>query len=341
MYIKKKNILFGVIGITIVFVLAIAIYFVVNTSITTKDKKTFYLLIPENSTFDSVADSLNRHTFIPMFAFRTIANLKKYEQIKTGRYKITNGMNVIQLVNNLRSGRQEPLKISFNNIRTKEQLCARFDEQLMLDSASLSNILNDKNFLQQHELTLETAVCLFIPNTYEVYWTISPFDLFKRMEKEYTHFWTEKRNEKAANTGLSKTEIITLASIVEGESNNRKENPIIAGLYLNRLHKKMPLQADPTVIFAVGDFSIRRVLNEHTKIDSPYNTYLYAGLPPGPIRIPFIESIDAVLNFEKNNYLYMCAKGLGTGEHYFATTYAEHLKNARKYRQDLNKSGIK
>ena len=212
----------------------------------------------------------------------------------------------------------------------------------MLDSASLADILTDTAACAQLGYTRETVPALFIPNTYQVYWDISAEQLLERLQKENAAFWNaEQRTAKAKALGMSREEVVTLASIVDSETTNNPEKPRIAGLYLNRLKANMLLQSDPTVIFAVGDFTIRRVLRKHLDIDSPYNTYKYKGLPPGPIRIPSVVGIDAVLNHEAHNYLYMCAKEDFSGTHNFAATYAEHQQNARRYIRALDKRGIK
>jgi UPF0755 protein len=247
----------------------------------------------------------------------------------------------VELIRKLRNAQQDPVKLQFNSLRTKEQLAGRIAEQIMVDSASLITLMNDPEFLKQYEVTPETVISLFIPNTYEVFWNIKAENLFKRMKREYDHFWTSERKAKAAAIPMTQEEVIILASIIQEETNKKSEYPTIAGLYINRLRKKMPLQACPTVKYAVGDFTLRRILHKHLKVDSPYNTYKYPGLPPGPIRTPSTICIDAVLNYEKHDYLYMAADASLNGGHAFAKTGAEHLRNARKIQQVLNERGIK
>jgi UPF0755 protein len=210
----------------------------------------------------------------------------------------------------------------------------------MLDSASLAKMLTDTAFCSSIGYTEETLPALFIPNTYEVYWDISLEEFIERLQKENALFWNNERLNKANTLGMSKEEVVTLASIVDSETANNGEKPRVAGLYINRLKKGMLLQSDPTVIFATKDFTIRRVLNHHLQTESPYNTYKYKGLPPGPIRIPSIAGIDAVLNYEKHNYIYMCAKEDFSGTHNFASTYSAHLANARRYTKALTARGI-
>lgn len=268
---------------------------------------------------------------------------KRYElqdNIYTGRYEVRNDMGMQEYVRNLRTGNQKPLMMVVPSVRTIEDLCGRVTRNIMLDSAKLSIALNDTSFCYSLGYRKETLYALFIPNTYEVYWDMSLDDFCQRMIKENKAFWNKERTKKAEEIGMSKEEVVTLASIVDSETANNGEKPRVAGLYMNRLRKGMLLQSDPTVIFATGDFSIRRVLKTHLQIESPYNTYKHKGLPPGPIRIASIAGIDAVLNHEKHNYLYMCAKEDFSGTHNFATNYNEHLKNARKYTRALTARGI-
>lgn len=211
----------------------------------------------------------------------------------------------------------------------------------MTDSSNLARLLMDSTYCAQIGYSTETLPCLFIPNTYEVYWTMTPEAFVKRMQKEHDRFWNEERKAKAQSIGLTPEEVATLASIVEEETANNAEKPMVAGLYINRLHADMPLQADPTVKFALQDFGLRRILHTHLETDSPYNTYKHTGLPPGPIRIPSIQGIESVLNYTRHNYLYMCAKEDFSGTHNFAATFSQHLANARKYQQELNRRKIK
>ena len=250
-------------------------------------------------------------------------------------------MNNNELVNLLRSGRQTPVDVVFNNVRTKEQFAGKIASQLELDSLDLLYAMVDTNFINPLGLDAHTVSSLFIPNTYEFYWNVSITDFLLRMTAEHHHFWTESRRTKAQKLKLSADEITTLASIVEKETLKKDEQPKVAGLYLNRLERGIKLESDPTVIFAIGDFTINRVLNKDLKIDSPYNTYKHKGLPPGPISIPSIQAIDAVLNHEKHDFIFMCAKDDFSGYHNFAKTYTGHLINARKYRKALNQRGIK
>ena len=317
-------------------------YVLYSPNISLVNGKTTYLYVYPHNTFDDVIDNLQTEAKLSHLpAFLKIAKALEYDKsIRAGRYKIYTGMNYKKFVEVLSTNQQTPLRLTFNNLRTKEQLSARLAAQLLTDSASIVKLLNDTVFLTSEGLTPETAMIYFIPNTYEVYWTTTPKQLFDRMKHEYNRFWTEERRAKAAKIPLTETDVMILASIVEEETNKAAERPIVAGLYINRLKKMMLLQADPTVKFAINDFAVRRILYEHLEIDSPYNTYKYSGLPPGPIRLASPANIDAALNYKTHNYLYMCAKETLNGEHNFAVTHAEHQRNARKYQQALNKQKI-
>ena len=249
-------------------------------------------------------------------------------------------MNNLDLVRMLRAGRQVPVQVTFNTIRTKEELAKKITANLEVSEEQFLALLQDSVYIRNFEFEEETILSLFIPNTYEFWWNTSATGLFDRMHEEYQKFWTEERKQKAAALGLSQKEVSTLASIVQAESQKSDERPRIAGVYLNRLRMGMPLQADPTLVFAAGDFTIKRVTAKQMAIDSPYNTYKYTGLPPGPINLPDLNSLDAVLNAEKHDYLYFCAKADFSGYHSFAVSYNEHLNNARRYQQALNAANI-
>lgn len=274
-------------------------------------------------------------------AFRLHARHMLYRTPKPGYYHFPARIGDKHLIRRLQLGEQTPVRLSFTQvIRTRAQLAGVMGKHLMLDSVDVKMRLDSADYMAQYDLTPETAVCMFIPNTYEVYWTITPDQLFNRMHKEYNRFWSDSRRAKAEALGLTPTEVITIASIIASETNKSAEYPLIASIYLNRLQKGMPLQACPTVIYAVGDFSLRRVLKRHLEIDSPYNTYKNIGLPPGPIRLTQATVIDAVLNAPKTNYLYMCANPDFSGTHIFSATYAQHAAAARRYQQQLDKRKI-
>lgn len=266
----------------------------------------------------------------------------RFTQTKPGHYRFASEISNRELIRRLQLGEQTPIRLSFTqSIRTREQLAGHLGKRLLLDSTEIIMRLNDREYMAHFGLTPETAVCLFIPNTYEVYWTMSADQLFARMHKEYQRFWDDERLAKAKQLGLTPTEVSTIASIIASETNKKDEYPTIASIYINRLKKGIALQACPTVIFAVGDFSMRRVLKRHLAIDSPYNTYKYRGLPPGPIRLARPDVIDAVLNAPKTDYLYMCANPDFSGTHIFSSTYAQHNQVARQYQRALNERKVK
>ena len=306
----------------------------------TKEK---YIYIPSDADFLTVVKVLSENgLLVNSNSFEWLAKQKKYTaNIKAGRYKIDRALNNNELVNLLRSGRQIPVKVTFNNLRTKEQLAGKISRQIEADSLTLLHYISDTLFQQKLGLSDDNVASIFIPNTYEFYWNTSADQFVKRMLKEYQKFWNNDRKAKADKIKLNYYEVAVLASIVEKEQNIKiDERPEIAGLYLNRIKKKMKLESDPTLIFAIGDFTIKRVLNKDKKVDSPFNTYKYKGLPPGPICIPSINSIDAVLNASDHKYIFMCAKEDFSGYHNFAKTYTKHLINARKYQKALNKRKI-
>ncbi len=305
-------------------------------------KEVMHLYIPSGSSYEDVKQLMEEENILASTGtFDWLAKKKNYpNRVQPGRYRIQQGMGNNELINLLRSGEQEPVRLTFTNIHTEGQLAGTIASQLETDSLSIMQLLNDEEILQETGLDRSTIKLLFIPNTYEVYWTTSPRQLLNRMQREYRAFWNETRLEKASEIGLSPQEVGVLASIVQRETSKQDEMARIAGVYINRLHRGILLQADPTVVFAHGDFSIGRVLNRHLEIDSPYNTYKYAGLPPGPITLPEPAVMDAVLNYEKHNYLYFSAREDFSGYHNFAETYAEHLANARRYRQALNERRI-
>jgi UPF0755 protein len=245
-----------------------------------------------------------------------------------------------EIINKLRSGRQDPVRVTFNKIRTLEQFADHISDQIEVDAGKLLLLMNTRAIQDKYGFNEYTIKCMFIPNTYEFYWNTSEERFLERMFKEYNKFWNAERTIKATKMNMSKEQIITLASIVEEETQRNTEKSTVAGVYMNRLRIGMRLQADPTIIYAVGDFNIKRVLKKHYEIDSPYNTYLNAGLPPGPICIPEISTIDAVLSYEKNDYLYFCAKSDFSGYHSFAKTLEQHNRNAYLYRRELNKRKI-
>lgn len=267
---------------------------------------------------------------------------QKYDQqIHTGAYRFDASINTLTLFRRLSSGHQTPVKVVIPSVRTLARLTRSLDRQLMPDSTEFARLVGDSAFCASLGFSLETMPALFIPNTYEAYWNTDAEAFIRRMKKEYERFWTQERKDKAQACGLTPVEVSTLASIVEEETANKSEMPMVAELYLNRLQAGMPLQADPTIKFSLQEFGLRRILHKHLEVESPYNTYKHAGLPPGPIRIASIQGIESVLNHAQHDYLYMCAKEDFSGTHNFAATFAEHQANARRYQQALNKRNIR
>ncbi len=305
--------------------------------------KEAYLYIHTGADFEQVMQEIREKGILEDTAsFRTAAIKMNYiQKVKPGKYALQPGMSNRRLINMLKSGNQEPVKLNFQNIRLKEDFAGEIAKKIEADSSSISNLLDSTQFLDLYGFNKENVYTVFIPNSYELYWNTDAESFFKRMHEEYQKFWNEERIAKAKKLGLNPIEVSILASIVDGEALVNSEMPTIAGLYLNRYQKGMKLESDPTVIFANNDFSIRRVLNKHLSKDSPYNTYKYAGLPPGPINMPSIAAIDAVLNFKKHPYIYMCAKEDFSGYHNFAVSLAEHQANAKKFQQALNERNIK
>lgn len=304
-----------------------------------KDKLIF---IPTGADFNVVLDSLKKEKILKdVESFINASNSMGYTQrVKAGCYKIKPKMSNRVLIRMLITATQTPVKVTFNNIRTPEQLAAKISSQIEADSLSIIRLIRGQDIPQNYGFNQFTFIAMFIPNTYEFYWNTDAKSFFNRMKKEYELFWNKERDEKAKVIGLERDKVSTLASIVEEESNKRDERPMIAGVYLNRLKINMPLQADPTIKFAIGDFSLKRILTKHLEVKSPYNTYKNYGLPPGPICCPSLSSIDAVLNAVNHKYLYFCAKDDFSGYHIFAKTLSEHNRNALAYQKALNKERI-
>ena len=302
------------------------------------------LYLPANTDYATLVDSLRagkKIRFIKPFEVYS-KRIGLTERVKPGHYILKDGMNIIGIARMLNLGEQTPVNVVVRTSRLPGVLARRVATQLEADSASLHTAMRDPEILREYGFDSELELfSIFIPNTYEMWWTATPREFIERMKREYERFWTDTRIGKLARTRLSRMEVITLASILTEETLKADEMPTMAGVYINRLRTGMPLQADPTVKYAVGDFTLRRILDRHTKTPSPYNTYLNKGLPPTPITMPSIAAIDAVLDFKEHKYLYFCAKEDFSGYHNFAETYAGHLQNARRYWNELNKRGIK
>jgi UPF0755 protein len=341
---KTKRYLIAVIALTVLMT-SLSFYFYqafFSPNVLVDKEEPVLLKIPRGATFKTVSDSLTQNNIIhDNVTFSFVAKVRGYQEaVKPGLYEVSPKMSNKDLVALLASGRQTPVKLTFNNIRTKEELAEKITRNLEIEQEEFHELLIDTAYIAKFDLEPETVMSIFIPNTYEVYWNTTAQGLFDRMYKEHEKFWNEERAAKLAQLNLNKKEVSTLASIVQAETQKADERPRVAGVYLNRLRIRMPLQADPTLVFAVQDFELKRVLNVHKEIDSPYNTYKYQGLPPGPINLPDISAIDAVLQAEDHKYLYFCAKEDFSGYHAFAATYNEHLRNARRYQQALNRAKV-
>ncbi len=301
------------------------------------------LYVPTGSGYGQLCDSLqrnNRVNSISRFKFEA-EFMRLPERIRPGRYQLKKGMSYKSLVRMLNTGGQSPVRVTFNNIRTIDRLAGNFSRQLESDSTAFAAFLYSDTTAGHYGFSPATFISMFIPNTYEFYWNSSPKVVADRMKREYDKFWAGEREEKLRSLGMTRDEVTTLASIVYEETKKSDEMATVAGVYLNRLRQGMPLQADPTVKFAIGDFSIKRVLNRHLEIASPYNTYKNTGLPPGPVCMPSIRAIDAVLENKRHDYYYFCARADFSGYHVFATNLAAHNRNAQEYYRALDRIGIR
>lgn len=335
---NKRTIFYG--GL-VALILGIAGYWLFFSSFSSA-KEEVMVRVDRDDNCDSIQAKLERVASPrQMLGFRILFGVVGMKKVRPGCYIAGGGISTLALFRNIRGGRQTPVKLTIPNVRTLGDLAARLSLQLELDSAQLASAFSDEALCQELGYDTTTIGCMFIPNTYEVFWNISAKDLMARLHKESNAFWTSKRKAEAKAAGLTPNEVIIMASIVDQETANSEEKPMVAGMYLNRLHQGMKLQADPTVKFALKQFALKRILHEHLSVDSPYNTYRHEGLPPGPIAIPALSSIEAVLHFAHHDYIYMCAKEDFSGTHNFAKTYEEHLANARKYAEALNERGIK
>jgi len=302
-----------------------------------------YLFIHTGATYNDVYKTIRDEGMVKdTTTFDWAAHNMHYTtRVKPGRYRLKAGMSNRHLINMLASGAQEPITLAFHNLRLKEEFAGFVSKKIEPDSVSILRLLDSAQFVEKNGFTVDNVYAMFIPNTYQMYWNTTPEKFFARMKANYDKFWTPERLQEAKDINLTPADVSTLASIVDAEALHDDEMPTIAGLYLNRLKKGMKLESDPTVIFALHDFTIRRVLNRYLSYNSPYNTYLHTGVPPGPIMMPSVAAIDAVLNYKKTDYIYMCAKEDFSGYHAFATNQADHLINAHKFQKALNERNIK
>jgi UPF0755 protein len=301
-----------------------------------------YLYIHTGADYDDVYKTIRDSDMVKdSTTFNWAAENMKYKsRIKAGRYRLKPGMSNRALINMLASGTQEPVTLSFHTMRLKEQFAVYVSKKIEPDSTAILNLLDSAAFIKQYGFTTDDVFTMFLPNTYQLYWNSSPEKFFKKMYAGYEKFWTPERKQKATDIGLSQVQVSILASIVDAEALHDDEMPTIAGLYLNRLKKGMKLESDPTIIFALHNFTIHRVLNKDLTVNSPYNTYTHTGLPPGPVMMPSINALNSVLDYQKNDYLYMCAKADFSGYHAFATNQADHLVNAHAFQKALSERHI-
>lgn len=345
MYIKKILLAIVIIGLVVAAFFANFVYKAMLKPNTAFNNESAFVFIPSNASYEQVRSQLEP-LLLDIDAFDDLADQKKYStNIKAGRFEIKKGMTNNDIINTIRI-RSLPIRLTFNNQESLEKLSGRIANQIEADSVSLLIAMKDSVFLAENNFSKATALGMYIPNSYELYWESSAEVFRNKMLKEFERFWNDSRLKKAEDLGFSPNEVITLASIVHEESKQVSEQPRIAGVYINRIRIGMPLQADPTLKFAAYQLPeykntvIKRVLNVHKKIDSPYNTYKNRGLPPGLIAMPDISAIDAVLNYEKHKYLYFAADPKRLGFHNFAKTLSQHNVNARKYQRYLSSQGI-
>jgi UPF0755 protein len=335
----KKKIILGIIGLLILVAVFIAWKFF-GPAVSVKTDS--YLYIKTGSTYQDVQHELTKNNFLrSTLWFRTASKIIGFKNIKPGRYKLTDGMSMLNLVRMLNNGQQWPVNFVITKIRTKENLAAKTGAAFECDSLQMIHFLNNTDSLQPYGLDSNTVMAAAMPYTYEIKWNTTPGKIFRQLYTAYKVFWTPERKQKADSLHLTPAEVSTLASIMDEETNEPADRPNMASVYLNRIAKGMPLQADPTLKFAMKNFGLRRILNEHKEVQSPYNTYMNKGLPPGPICTPATETIDAVLNSPKTGYLYFVANSDFSGTHIFTTNYDDHMKYARLYQQELNKRNVK
>lgn len=337
---RRKSPLATVSIIFILIIVGLIYYFCFTGMSKTGEEK--YIYIDDDDTADSVFAKIKPiATSHSAWTLKQAASILSYgDNIHGGRYIIGN-TGAIQTLRNLRNGRQAPIHLTIQPVRTIDDLAGTISKKMAFTKKDFLKAVNNAETCKKYGYTPQTIICMFVPNTYDFYWNTNTGDFLDKMKRESNKFWTMERKEKSKVMGLTPEQVMTMASIIDEETANDTEKPIIAGMYYNRLRADMPLQADPTIKFALGDFSIRRIYHDMLMVDSPYNTYRNKGLPPGPIRIPTVVGIDAVLNYTHHDYLYMCAKEDLSGTHNFARTYGEHLKNAEKYSKALNDKGIK
>ena len=338
----KKSILWGLLVLFCALIVAAAVVAHSLFGGSTGNAEEVVVTVPHQATYEQMKDSLRaKHVLVRERGFDRAARLMRFKTIRPGHYKIQPNTSNVSLVRLLRRGQHYPVKFAFNNVRTVDQFVDKVGDKFFFAPTELRTLLAYSGFVGKYGFDKQTLPALFIPNSYEIFYDITAEDFVAKMYDFYNQFWTDKRRAQADAIGLTPVEVATLASIVEEENHRPAEKAIIAGLYMNRIHKGMLLQADPTVKFALGDFARKRILNADLQVDSPYNTYKYKGLPPGPIRMPEGSTMDSVLHYTHHDYLYMCAKEDLSGYHNFTSSAAQHAANAARYRAALNRQNIK
>jgi len=335
--VSKTKLAFFLVASTLLITFVFYGYQILYTPNILVDRDNRVFIIHKDDSFRKIQEELGKAGFVnDMVSFSFLARLKGYDKrIQPGRFALQRNMTNLQAIGVLSAGMRQAERVTFTNVRLVEELGEKITKNIGVTPTEFDEALTDFVDTNTEGFNKENIIGMFLPNTYEVYYNVLPDELIERFHAEYKKFWNEDRLAKAKALGLTPLEVSTLASIVQAESIKKDEAEIIAGLYINRLKKNIPLQADPTLVFAAKDFTLKRVLNVHKEIDSPYNTYKYAGLPPGPINMPQIATIDAVLNYQKHDYIYMCAREDFSGYHNFASTLTEHNRNASKYQKAL------
>ncbi len=335
----KKKIVFSALAV-ILLIAGFTAWKFFGPTVHPPEKKFFY--VRTGDTYEAVKENLDEQKIIAGETwFNWTSKMIGYKNIKPGRYEIKKGMSLFGLVRMLRNGQQSPVNFVITKIRTKETLASRIGNAFECDSLQMINFLNNPDSLKDYGLDSNTVMAAAMPFTYTIKWNTTPGKIFQQFHIAYKTFWTAERKQKADSLGISPLQVSTVASIIDEETNSKTDKPNVASVYLNRIKKGMPLQADPTLKFALKNFGLKRILNVHKDVQSPYNTYMNKGLPPGPICTPQIETIDAVLDSPKTDYIYFVASSAFDGTHIFTTNYADHIKYARVYQQELNKRNIK
>lgn len=336
--VKKHRVISSIVVFVAILCICIAICVVFLLNDKSINKNNEYIFIYNNENFEQLSDTLERRNVIKKnsLSYKFFSHFMKLDKnVKVGHYLIKSNTPMLKVVRSLRNGEQDPMKVTINSLRTKEDFAKKVSQKLLVSEKEIIDYCDSLNYTYSNQIFFD-----ILTDTYQFYWNASCKTIFNRL-KNVSDSWWNKQESSLNQIGLTKQEVIIIASIVQQETTKNDEKPLIAGVYINRLKKGMLLQADPTVKFALGNFSLKRIRSEHLKFDSPFNTYIYKGLPPAPICLPEMSSIKAVLHYSQHNYLYFCAKEDFSGYHNFATTLQEHNANANKYHRALNQKNIK